>query len=157
MLDSCPMLRSKSNIKVQKMEHRIKRLLADVISGNVSKRLCFYWLSGNLLKALKQGDWVLLDELNLASDEILQRLCSLLDPSPSFLYCEHGGIRQIARHQNFRLLGCMNPGGQVGKKWLPERMRRKWTEIWVESKWAQSDVQQFIQNKMAIGGTGQQD
>ena len=33
--------------------------------------ISFYFLTGNLIKAIKHGDWVLVDEINLASNDVL--------------------------------------------------------------------------------------
>lgn len=41
----------------------------------------FAYVEGLLLTAMRQGHWVLLDEINLASSETLQCLSSVLDPS----------------------------------------------------------------------------
>lgn len=39
----------------------------------------FSWRDGPLLQALKQGHWILLDELNLASQSVLEGLNACLD------------------------------------------------------------------------------
>lgn len=39
----------------------------------------FSFVEGVLVKALREGRWVLLDEINLASAETLQRLSGLLE------------------------------------------------------------------------------
>jgi midasin len=39
----------------------------------------FEWMDGVLLRAIKSGEWVLLDELNLASQTVLEGLNSILD------------------------------------------------------------------------------
>ena len=39
----------------------------------------FAWSDGIFLKALRAGDWVLLDELNLASQSVLEGLNACLD------------------------------------------------------------------------------
>jgi midasin (ATPase involved in ribosome maturation) len=39
----------------------------------------FRWMDGVFLSALKAGDWVLLDEMNLASQSVLEGLNSVLD------------------------------------------------------------------------------
>jgi midasin len=41
-------------------------------SGESSESLKFKWSDGVFLKALKNGDWVLLDELNLAPQAVLE-------------------------------------------------------------------------------------
>lgn len=45
------------------------------------------------MKALKQGDWILLDEINLASAELLECLSGLLEStSGSVLLTERGSV-----------------------------------------------------------------
>ena len=46
---------------------KIKKLLDDFLS-------IFIWNDGNLLKAVKEGGIYLLDEINLVSDSVLERL-----------------------------------------------------------------------------------
>jgi midasin len=43
------------------------------------KGFAFAFVEGTLTQALKRGDWVLLDEINLASAETLECLNGLLD------------------------------------------------------------------------------
>lgn len=33
--------------------------------------MSFYFLTGNLIKAMRKGEWVLIDEINLANNELL--------------------------------------------------------------------------------------
>lgn len=53
-------------------------------------------LQGTLVKALKQGDWILLDEINLASAELLECLSGLLEStSGSVLLTERGSVLKL--------------------------------------------------------------
>jgi midasin len=45
----------------------------------VEGAFAFSFIEGALVKAVREGHWVLLDEINLASAETLQRLASLLE------------------------------------------------------------------------------
>ena len=50
---------------------------------------------GTLVKALKQGDWILLDEINLASAELLECLSGLLESTTgSVMLTERGYANQ---------------------------------------------------------------
>lgn len=49
-------------------------------SNGPSHRLMFEFVDGSIIQAFQDGSWVLLDEINLASNEILDRLASLIDP-----------------------------------------------------------------------------
>jgi midasin len=40
-------------------------------------------------------------------------------------------MQEIIRHKDFRIICCMNPGSDIGKKELPDNLRQKFTEIFV--------------------------
>ena len=95
--------------------------------------LAFAFREGILVEALKEGHWILLDEINLASSETLQRLCGLLDDSTSSLtLTERGDSTAVQRHPNFRLFAAMNPATDAGKKDLPPSIRARFTELHVD-------------------------
>ncbi|KAF8895596.1 hypothetical protein BD779DRAFT_1609097 [Infundibulicybe gibba] len=74
-------------------------------------KFAFGFVEGPLVKALRSGDWVLLDEINLASSETLECIS------------EQGSLEPVPRHPDFRLFACMNPATDVGKKDLPPNIR----------------------------------
>ena len=95
--------------------------------------LAFSFTEGALVEAIREGKWVLLDEINLASSDTLQRLCGLLDDAHgSIVITERGDSDAIVRHPNFRLFAAMNPATDAGKKDLPLSMRSRFTEIFVD-------------------------
>jgi midasin len=63
----------------------------------------FTWCDGPLLGALKAGHWVLLDELNLASQAVLEGLNALLDHRAEVFVPELG--TSFKCHPSFRLFG----------------------------------------------------
>ena len=76
---------------------------------------------------------VLLDEINLASSETLERLCGLLDDAQgSVTLTEKGDSEALQRHPNFRIFAAMNPATDAGKKDLPSSLRSRFTEIYVD-------------------------
>lgn len=76
---------------------------------------------------------VLLDEINLASSEILQRLLGLLDDrAGSLTLTERGDAVPVPRHPEFRLFAAMNPATDAGKKELHPSFRSRFTEIYVD-------------------------
>lgn len=95
-------------------------------------KFVFSFVEGPLAKAIRDGDWVLLDEVNLASAETLESLSTLLQaPDSSLVLTEQGDLEPIPRHPEFRLFACMNPATDVGKRDLPAGLRAKFSEIWV--------------------------
>ncbi|KAG0307077.1 AAA ATPase midasin [Dissophora globulifera] len=97
-----------------------------------SAKFVFSFLEGALVKAVRRGDWILLDEINLATTETLECLSGLLqDENGSILLAERGDSEPVVRHKNFRVFACMNPATDVGKKDLPPGLRNRFTEFYV--------------------------
>jgi midasin len=115
-----------------------QRFLADAERFEQQRLACdtgmvFSFTEGTLVEAVRQGKWVLLDEINLASSETLQRLCGLLDDSSSSItLTERGDPLAIERHPDFRLFAAMNPATDAGKKELNPDIRSRFTEIFVD-------------------------
>jgi cobaltochelatase CobS len=70
-----------------------------------------YWQDGVLTDALRNGYWLLLDEINAALPEILFVLHSLLDDDRFIVIPENGG-EIVKPHPNFRIFATMNPSGK---------------------------------------------
>jgi len=66
------------------------------------------WQDGVLLYAMKQGLWLIVDEVNVALPEILFVLHSLLDDEQAVLVSQHES-EVVRPHQDFRFFGTMNP------------------------------------------------
>ncbi|CAF4550845.1 unnamed protein product, partial [Rotaria sp. Silwood2] len=95
--------------------------------------LIFRFVEGSLVQALRNGDWILLDEINLASSETLQLLSGILESEQGTIWlAERGDKQPIVRHENFRLFGCMNPASDVGKRDIPIGIRNRFTELFVD-------------------------
>ncbi|GMF26510.1 unnamed protein product [Phytophthora lilii] len=108
----------------------------------------FSFVEGVLVKALREGHWVLLDEINLASSDTLERISTLLEHDTSaFSLTERGDVEIIRPHSNFRLFGAMNPSTDVGKKDLPPSLRNRFTEIYVDECVNPSDLQMVVHHQ----------
>nr|VZI14611.1 unnamed protein product [Spirometra erinaceieuropaei] len=95
--------------------------------------LAFAFIEGALVRAVKEGDWVLLDEINLAPAELLDCLSGLLDSSAgSLTLVDRGDLEPVKRHPSFHLFAAMNPSTDVGKRSLPIGLRNRFTEIYVD-------------------------
>lgn len=91
----------------------------------------FMWADGPLLAALKAGDWVLLDELNLANQSILEGLNALLDHRASVYIPELG--HTFTCPPTFRLFAAQNPTQQGGgRKGLPASFLNRFVRVFVE-------------------------
>lgn len=100
-------------------------------------KFAFAFVPGKIVKALKNGEWVLLDEINLASPDTLECISSLLhhgsDGPPSVLLSEAGDTDRVVGHPNFRIFGAMNPATDAGKRDLAPGLRSRFTELYVQS------------------------
>ena len=106
----------------------------------------FTYIEGRLAEAVRRGEWLLLDEINLASPETLESINSLLDSgegeSPYLLLPDAGNIRQVTAHPNFRIFAAMNPANDAGKKDLAPAMRSRFTELFIQA--ADNDIQDLM-------------
>ena len=94
---------------------------------------------------VKIGSWVLLDEINLASDETLQCLSGLLESnSGSLTLLERGDNKPIERHPDFRLFACMNPPTDKGKTDLRAGLRNRFTEFFMDELQDSNDLMILI-------------
>ncbi|KJE89993.1 midasin [Capsaspora owczarzaki ATCC 30864] len=101
----------------------------------------FDFVEGTLAEAVRSGQWVLLDEINLANPETLECLNGLLDGEHgSLTLTERGDLEPIPRHPNFRLFACMNPATDVGKRDLPPGFRNRFTELYVDDVTDKEDL-----------------
>ncbi|KAH9851719.1 midasin [Lenzites betulinus] len=109
-------------------EHDVQTFEVQHVQGK--SKFAFAFVEGPLVKALRNGDWILLDEVNLATPETLESISGLLHgPTASITLTEQGSLEPIPRHPDFRLFACMNPATDVGKKDLPPNIRSRFTEI----------------------------
>eukprot|EP01084_Bolivina_argentea_P024054 44892_1 len=101
----------------------------------------FAFTEGLLVKALREGHWILLDEVNLATPETLQRLCGLLeDADGSLCLMERGDTAPLPRHPNFRIFAAMNPATDISKAPLPRSLRSRFTELFVSEPTTLEDL-----------------
>lgn len=105
----------------------------EIQAKQTEKSFFFSFVEGSLVQAVRRGDWVLLDEINLASPDTLESIADLLVEDPSITLSEKGDADSIKAHPNFRLFACMNPATDIGKRDLPAGLRSRFTELYVQS------------------------
>lgn len=139
---------SKMNETLRKWD-KLQKQLENFLNNRdkIDSNLAFHYVEGSLISALKNGDWILIDEINLANNEVLQRVLPILEGESLLLY-DKGDLKTIKRHKDFRLLACMNPGKDIGKKELPENIRAKFTEFFIEDIEQKQDLLIFIERQI---------
>jgi len=65
---------------------------------------------------LKSGAWLLVDNVNLCSASVLDRLNSLLEPGGALLVTESGAATLVTPHPHFRVFFAMDPShGEISR------------------------------------------
>lgn len=88
------------------------------------------WKDGPLLRAMREGAVLIIDEINLAEASVLERLNSVLERERGLVIPEIG--EEIKASEQFLVAACMNPGDDAGKKELSAALRNRFTEIYFE-------------------------
>ena len=110
----------------------IGRFIPSTQSGE--NRPAWEFSEGYIPRALRNGWWVILDEVNLAEPQVLERLNPVLELPPTLVLTEHDGRRfgsggDVPISANFRLFGTMNPSEYAGRATLSPAFRDRWG-IW---------------------------
>ena len=73
--------------------------LQDICSMRAGQGMAFKFVEGPIIEAARQGHWVLLDNIKSAPPEIIERLNSLLEETPSLNLYEHGTGRNLMSYR----------------------------------------------------------
>ena len=117
-------------VRINNHEHTdIQEYLGTYVSDPTTGKLVFQ--DGLLVRALRRGDWIVLDELNLAPTDVLEALNRLLDDNRELVVPETQEI--VHPHPNFLLFATQNPPGLYGgRKVLSRAFRNRFLEVYFE-------------------------
>lgn len=83
---------------------------------------------GVLVEAMRQGHWIILDELNLAPTDVLEALNRVLDDNRELFIPETQ--ETVKAHPKFMLFATQNPPGAYGgRKMLSRAFRNRFVEL----------------------------
>jgi midasin len=87
-----------------------------------------------LLQAIKEGHWLLIDEMNLAQQSILEGLNAILDHRRTVYIPELN--KEFTCHADFFVFACQNPsqssGSTTGRKTLPKSFLNRFIKIYLD-------------------------
>lgn len=114
-------------VRINNHEHTdIQEYIGTYLSDPTSGKLVFQ--EGVLVRALRRGDWIVLDELNLAPTDVLEALNRLLDDNRELVIPETGEV--VKPHPHFMLFATQNPPGLYGgRKVLSRAFRNRFLEM----------------------------
>ncbi|CAB3997411.1 PREDICTED: uncharacterized protein LOC107342904 [Paramuricea clavata] len=117
----------------QRLKVLVTELHDDLIERNGNSHVSgqFEWVDGQLVKALKNGHWLLIDNVNFCSPSVLDRLNGLLEPGGVLSINERGvidgEIPVVKPHPDFRLIFAMDSRhGEISRA-----MRNRGVEIFM--------------------------
>lgn len=109
------------SVKLKKLESKVSQVTCVNAGGK------FQWVDSLLLKSMIEGSWLLLDNVNLTSSAVLDRLNGLLEPNGVLSIPERGDNSEIRPHPNFRVFFTMDPKyGEISRA-----MRNRGIEIYL--------------------------
>ena len=107
----------------------IESLIGSYVPTWNETKLVFQWRAGKALTAIESGHFLLLDEINLASQEVLDEIKAMINPRLKSYYVKGLG-KSVEKHADFRLFATMNPesvGG--GRTKLPRSIENAFLQI----------------------------
>ena len=114
-------------VRINNHEHTdVAEYLGSYVTCPTSGRLVY--VEGLLVQALRRGQWLILDELNLAPSEVLEALNRLLDDNRELFVPETQETVRPA--PSFMLFATQNPAGLYGgRKPLSQAFRNRFLEL----------------------------
>ena len=97
--------------------------------------IVFDFVESDLIRAIREGYWILLDNVNSAPPEVIERLNSLFEDNPTLNLVESGGdMLSIGSgiHENFRIFVTAN-GQRPNSYKLSAAFLNRVIRIWLES------------------------
>ncbi|KAG5519126.1 hypothetical protein PMAC_002214 [Pneumocystis sp. 'macacae'] len=138
-----------NNIKENSKGTIYHNIIDSIEKDLVQYRKMFDWCDGALVKAMKSGEYFLLDEISLADDSVLERLNSVLEPSRTITLAEKSVDENLIKAKDgFKFMATMNPGGDYGKKELSPALRNRFTEIWIPSTFDEDDILKIVCSRL---------
>ncbi|ORD99878.1 MDN1 [Hepatospora eriocheir] len=90
--------------------------MCDLLGSYIPMGNNIQFVFSQFINYLKEGHWIILDEINLCSQSVIEGLNSILD------YRQEIRVNNqiIKVNKNCRIFGTMNPTGVMGRKYLPK-------------------------------------
>ncbi|ORD97295.1 MDN1 [Hepatospora eriocheir] len=90
--------------------------MCDLLGSYIPMGNNIQFVFSQFIHYLKEGHWIILDEINLCSQSVIEGLNSILD------YRQEIRVNNqiIKVNKNCRIFGTMNPTGVMGRKYLPK-------------------------------------
>jgi len=134
-------------VRINNHEHTdIQEYIGSYLTDPTTGKLTFQ--DGILVRALRNGEWIVLDELNLAPTDVLEALNRLLDDNRELLIPE---TQEVVRpHPQFRLFATQNPPGlYAGRKVLSRAFRNRFLELFFDDV-PEAELEEILSRRTRI-------
>ncbi len=108
----------------------------------------FKWQDGVILKAAKEGKWLVLEEINLASSEVIEVLNDYLTTG-YFIYSQDGKQKRLKPHPDFRLFATANPESYAGRQKLSQVFLSRW-QIYYQNPLSEQEIAEILSSLFSI-------
>ncbi|XP_040568870.1 uncharacterized protein [Lepeophtheirus salmonis] len=134
--------------KNEELIHQWKDLSLEIqgIEKSLSSKIniMFSFVKGVLSEAIENGEWILLDEINLAESETLECLTDFISKEVSAVSSPENPELSMNKHPDFRIFACMNPPTDIGKANLPPSLRNQFTEYFINEPDEENELIQIV-------------
>lgn len=103
-----------------------------------------HWEDGPVVQAMRRGEVLLLDEINLARPQVIEALNSLFDKG--FLTLDDNRSERVGMHPFTRIFATMNPSSYLGRKELSDAFKSRCSNMWIPAP-SKEDLEQIIQER----------
>lgn len=103
----------------------------------------FTWIDGAVIKAMRQGAWLVLDELNLVPSSVIERLNSLFE-KPSYLQLNEHNNEVVTALPRFRVFATANGQDYSGRKALSPALMDRFVATSYLPQYDESSIKQII-------------
>lgn len=100
----------------------------DIVGKYVLQDGSTKWIDGPLIRAMREGSWVVFDELNAAAPEVLFALHGVLDHEKAILLQEKDG-ELVRAHKDFRFFATTNPTTYAGTRTLNQAFMSRFVVV----------------------------
>jgi MoxR-like ATPase/HEAT repeat protein/uncharacterized protein YegL len=111
----------------------------------------FIWHEGIILKAAHEGLWLVLEEINLASSEVVEILNDFLITG-KISYSENGQQREVTPHPDFRLFATGNPESYSQRQKLSEIFISRF-KIFYQKELSEEELSQVLSSLFRISAS----
>ena len=126
----------------------ISDLIGSDLPSETKGSMTFEWHDGPLLAAMKSGNWVLLDELNLATQSVLEGLNACLDHRAEIFIPELNKTFSVDS-KSTKIFATQNPPREGGeRKNLPKSFLNRFVKVHM-TDYTSIDVQSICHHRFA--------